>query len=433
MNASMKKVGIVIGREYLQRVRKKSFIVSTIALPLVFLAAIALPAVFAARSAGGQGSRVVLVDRTGVLAPGLLERLGEGGMTGEEVSPDSPEMEDAFASAADGDITGILEVDASTLETGAARWSGEDRPSQLRTMSIRQAVSQTAFEVRLGELLGGEVDGSDDLQRLLEGGDLEVVSLDEEAPSTLERMAGIGGGMVGGMLLYITLLTYGPMVMRAVLEEKTGRIAEVVLSSMHPSELMLGKIIGVGAVAFTQLAVWIGSMALVSSAAIPMLLTLLPAEVALDSDLLEMVRAAVPAVGVAIFFFVCFLFGFLTYASLFAAVGSMCSSDEEAQQLQTPLIFLVVIPIMLVMPVLGEPASTFATVVSLIPFFSPILMFARVASGAAPLWQAGLSILLMAGTLFFAATVAGKIYRTGILMQGKRPTLPEMWRWVRQA
>jgi len=431
MRGGIKKIGVVMGREYLQRVRKKTFIISTIALPLVMVTAITLSAVFSARGAG-QRSEIVLVDRSGMLSEHLLGRLEASGLAVTVVPPDSPEMEEAFARAEEGDLSGILEVDSSTLESGFARWTGEDEPSALRRANLRQAVSQAAVRIRIEEVLG-DAEAVEGFQRLLAGGELEVVTLREESLDTFQRMAGFGAGFVGAMLLYVTLLTYGTMVMRATLEEKTGRIAEVVLSSLHPRELMLGKIFGVGAVGFTQLAIWIGALMLVASAAVPTLLALLPSEMPIDTDTLAMLRAAVPAVGVALFFLLCFTLGFLTYASLFAAVGAMCSSEEEAQQLQLPLVMLVVVPMALISPVLRDPSSTFAVLVSLFPLFSPVLMFARVASGAAPLWQAALSIVLMSGALFLVATIAGRIYRVGILMQGKRPTLPEIVRWARES
>jgi len=428
MKASAKKVGVVVAREYLFRVRKKSFLISTLAFPFIMLLGVSLPILIGARGASG-GGQIVLVDRTGILAPELVERIQEGGLRVETVVPDSPEMETAFARAEEGEITGILEVDSTTLTVGSARWTGEEGPSTLRAMSLRQAVVQSALTIRLGEVVdAGEVEG---IRSLLEGGDLEVVTFEQDSLSTFERLAGYGAGFVGAYLLFITLISHGAMMTRSVLEEKTGRIAEVVLSSLHPRELMLGKIVGVGAVALTQLAVWVGSMALVASLGLPMLLALLPPEMAVDTDLPELIRAATPALGVLLFFFLCFVFGFLIYASLFAAVGSMCSTEEEALQLQGTIIWLVILPLALIMPVMRNPESTFAVIASLFPFFSPILMFARVGSGVAPVWQAGLSILLMAGTLILVATLAGKIYRTGILMQGKRPTLPEIWRWLR--
>jgi ABC-2 type transport system permease protein len=420
-----------MGREYLQRVRTKSFVISTISVPLLMVASIAIPATLAMRR-DGQSSQVVLVDRSGVLSTSLIERLEDGGFAVEVISPDTPEMEAAFAEAREGEISGILEVDSTTLVTGGARWSGEDAPSTLRRSSVEHAVTQSALSLRLGRAFG-EGQAREEIERLLEGGELEVVTFDEESLDDMERAVGYGAGFAGGFLLYIAIITYGMMVMRSVLEEKTGRIAEVILSSMNPRDLMLGKILGVGCVGFTQLGIWVGSGILMASAGLPLLLTLLPQEAVLDIGVLEILRSAAPTIGVVLFFLVCFFLGFLNFATLFTAVGAVCSTEEEAQQFQFPLIMLAIAPMMLISEVLSDPNSTFAVLVSLFPLFTPILMFARVASGAAPIWQAALSILLMAGTLLLAATVVGKIYRTGILMQGKRPTLPEIVRWVREA
>lgn len=429
MKAELRRVGIVMQREYLQRVRKKSFIVSTIAFPLVMILSILIPVLIAARQ-GGDGNQVVLIDRSGVLAEALARRLEEGGLTVEIVPPDSPRMDSAFAEAREGEISGVLEVDSTSLATGGARWSGEDAPSALRRMSVAQAVSQTALALRLEGAVGAEE--ASEIRSLVEGGEVEFISLDEEEIGEGRRLAGAGAGFAGGMLLYIAILSYGTMVMRSVQEEKNGRVAEVILSSMHPRELMLGKIFGVGSVGFTQMGIWVGTSLLLASAGLPFLLAMLPPEITADLGVIEAIRGAAPAIGVVFYFLLCFVLGFLTYASLFTAVGAMCSTEEEAAQMAAPLIMMVFLPIFLIMPVLRDPVSTFSTLISLFPLFSPILMFARVASGAAPLWQAALAIVLMGGTLFLAATAAGKIYRTGILMTGKRPNLPEILRWVRE-
>jgi ABC-2 type transport system permease protein len=140
-----------------------------------------------------------------------------------------------------------------------------------------------------------------------------------------------------------------------------------------------------------------------------------------------------PGVGVLLLFLGFFLFGFFIYSGLYAAVGAMCSTDEEAQQAQMPVTLLVIVPVMFLMPVIQNPSATSSVILSLIPFFSPILMFARAAGGGAPPWEVALSFVLMALAVVAVAWVAGRIYKVGILMAGKRPTLPELWRWVREA
>ena len=236
------------------------------------------------------------------------------------------------------------------------------------------------------------------------------------------------GVFSGALLLYMVVLMYAAAVMRAALEEKTGRVVEILISSVRPWELMLGKIIGVGSVGLTQLAVWIlcGVLGMTLG---------LPALVAARPDLVdpEVVAQALPGAGLMVLFVALFLGGYFLYAALYSAVGAMCSSEEEAQQAQFPVLFLLVAPILVLMPVMEAPNALWATIMSMVPFFSPVLLYARAGSGSIPAWQIGTSLALLYLGVWVVAWVAGRIYRVGILMQGKRPTLPELWRWVREA
>jgi ABC-2 type transport system permease protein len=224
------------------------------------------------------------------------------------------------------------------------------------------------------------------------------------------------------------ILLYAVAVMRATLEEKTGRMVEVVISAMKPWHLMLGKIVGVGAVGFTQMGVWIVSSLLLTSLGLPALAAARP-EMFQLGDLAEIL----PGAGLAALFVGFFVFGFLMYSGLYAAVGAMCSNHEEAQQAQFPLVIFIIVPLMLVLPVIENPMTPMATGLSLFPLFTPILMWGRVAGGGVPVWQVGLSFALMGVSVVGIAWLAGRIYKTGILMTGKRPTLPELWRWLREA
>jgi ABC-2 type transport system permease protein len=230
------------------------------------------------------------------------------------------------------------------------------------------------------------------------------------------------------MLLYMTILLYAVAVMRATLEEKTSRVVEILVSSVKPSELMLGKILGVGSVGLTQLAVWVtlGILALTMG---------MPAIMAAQPDLLDpdTIAQALPGVGLSALFVGLFLGGYFIYSAVYAAVGAMCSTEEEAQQAHLPVMMLLIIPIMFLMPVIENPNSPMAVAASLVPFFSPVLMYARAATGAVPMWQIGTALALLIVGVWVVAWLAGRIYRVGILMQGKRPTLPELWRWVRAA
>jgi ABC-2 type transport system permease protein len=417
-------VGAVIAREYLQRVRTRTFLVGTIGLPLLMLALFVISGLMA--GGGGTAERsLAVVDRTGVLEAGVTARLAAAGFEVESVEPGSAAEAELESRLVDESVGGALFLERETLEDGSARLRGASPPGLLRRIGIQQAVSQTALEVRLM--------GSDEgpaLAALLAGGELHLESVgpgDGDDATEEDGTTAMVAGFAGAFLLYVVLLVYGTMVLRAVLEEKTGRIAEIILSSMRPGELMLGKIVGVGAVGLTQLAAWILFAAVLLGTGVLAMLPFFP-EGGLGFD----VRAYLPGAEVFAFFALCFLVGYFLYASLFAAVGAMCSTEEEAQQLQFPVVMLVVVPIVFLAPVLENPTTSWAVGLSLFPFFSPILMFARVAAGGAAAWEAALALAGMVAALFATAWVAGRIYRVGILMQGKRPTLPELWRWVRE-
>jgi ABC-2 type transport system permease protein len=190
---------------------------------------------------------------------------------------------------------------------------------------------------------------------------------------------------------------------------------------------MLGKILGVGAVGLTQLGIWVLSGLLLLTFGLPYALAVRP-ELAEIQDTLDVI----PQAGALALFVVFFVLGYFLFSSLYAAVAAMCSSEEDAQQTQIPVMILLVIPMLVLAPIIQDPHGTLATSLSLVPFFAPILMFPRFMAGA-PLWQVGVSLLLMVAAIVVVAWVAGRIYRVGILMQGKRPTLPEIVRWVREA
>jgi len=197
---------------------------------------------------------------------------------------------------------------------------------------------------------------------------------------------------------------------------------------MKPWHLMLGKIVGVGAVSMTQMGIWLLAGTLLSVNGLPMLVAARP-----ELGSLSGLSDVLPGLGLVAMFVGFFIFGFFMYSGLYAAVGAMCNTDEEAQQAQFPIIMFIIVPVLMVANVIQNPMSPMATGLSLFPLFTPILMWARVAGGSVPAWQVGLSFVLMALATVAIAWVAGRIYKVGILMAGKRPTLPELWRWVREA
>jgi ABC-2 type transport system permease protein len=412
------KVWAVIRREYLQRVRSKWFIAATIGGPLLMASLIIIPGYFAARGEL-QERRLAVVDGTGVMYERVASQLEEGGWEVSETRWHADVTTELRQRAEEGEIGAFLMLDELTLETGEATLYATDRPSAVRRLTVRSTVARAALEYQLEQR-------GVDAEAMLAGGELRVELLGEEGTSTGDPQ--FVAAYLGAFFLYMVILLYAVSVTRATLEEKTSRVVEVILASMEPWQLMLGKIVGVGAVALTQLAVWVGAGVLLFAAVLPMVIASQP-----QLASMERVAELLPGATLLLLFVAYFVFGFFMYAGLYAAVGAMCNTDEEAQQAQFPLIMLLVIPILMVVTVIENPMTPLSTGLSLFPLFTPILMWGRVSGGGIPAWQIGLSFVLMALATVAIAWIAGRIYKVGILMAGKRPTVPELWRWIREA
>lgn len=411
-------VWAVIRREYLQRVRSKWFIMVTLLAPVIMIAMMVIPVVIAARS--DQADRdLLIVDGSRVLYERLAADFEASGYTVAEEPWTVDVVTDLRQQASDGEIGGFLVLDELTLETGEAVLYTNDRPSLIRRMTLRSAIANAALEYRL------EQRGLD-AGAMLAGGELTVEMLVDEGSGTEDPQFFVA--YLGTMFLYMVILIYAVSVMRATLEEKTSRIVEVIVSSMKPWHLMLGKILGVGAVSLTQIGVWLSMGALAVGFGVPMLIAARP-----ELATIETVVQVLPGLGLLLLFVGFFLFGFFMYSGLYAAVGAMCSTDEEAQQAQFPVMMFLIVPILFVMQAIQEPLTPLITGLSLFPLFTPVLMWARVAGGGVPGWQIGVSFVLMGVTVLAVAWLAGRIYKVGILMTGKKPSLPELWRWVREA
>lgn len=411
-------VWAVIRREYLQRVRSKWFIAATVGAPIFMAGLIIVPAYFA--SQGERDAReIAVVDGTNVLYDRIAPMLEEGGWTVQEERWHDDVVTELRQSATDGEIGGFILLDELTLENGEAIMYTNNRPSTIRQVAMRSSIVRAALEYQLDRQ-------GVDVEAMLRGGELRIEMLsddgaDMEDPEFL-------AAYIGSFLLYFVILIYAVAVMRATLEEKTNRIVEVIVSAMKPWHLMLGKIVGVGAVSMTQMAIWLAFGVLMFASGIPMLVAARP-ELANLSE----IRELLPGLGGLALFVGYFVFGFFMYSGIYAAVGAMCNTDEEAQQAQFPVMMLLIIPIIMVTSVIENPTTPLNTGLSLFPLFSPILMWGRVAGGGVPAWQIGASFVLMFLAILGIAWVAGRIYKVGILMAGKRPTLPELWRWVREA
>jgi ABC-2 type transport system permease protein len=221
------------------------------------------------------------------------------------------------------------------------------------------------------------------------------------------------------MILYMTILSFGTMIMRSVLEDKNQRITEVILSCISPTTFFTGKILGIGAVGMTQYLAW---------ALIALLATLSGGLAAMDLAGISLIQP------LTLFFFVLFyVLGFLFFSGLFAAVGAIATTDQEAQQLMQPLIIIVIVPIVAMMYILQNPDSPVAVVMSMIPLTSPLVMFMRVSLSVPPVWQLLLSIGILLASTALVFVASARIFRVGILITGKRASLAEAWRWVREA
>jgi ABC-2 type transport system permease protein len=407
----------IVKREYLQRVRSRWFVIATLAGPILFVGIAVLPILTSGSSEPGE---IVVVDRTGELLPVVGPALLGAGYSVTPVGIDADEatmpLDSWIQQIHDDEIFGVLVLDSTTLATGDARLTVANSLSPLRTLSLRQIVSQGTLATRLST-------EAPEVLRLLSGGSLEVEVLDEEMEVD---GADFLMAYLGAFLLYITLLFYAVAVMRSVLEEKTSRIVEIILSSVRPIELMLGKIVGVGAVGLTQLGVWAGSVVVLADVGLPWIVASRPELAALGQF-----DSFAPGADKLLLFLAFFLGGYFLYSSLYAAVGAMANTDQEAQQAQAPLVVLMVVPAVILPGVLENPESTMAVWTSIVPFFAPVLMFARAVTGAASGVEITLSLAAIAATTVVVAWIGGRIYRVGILMTGKRPTMRELFRWVR--
>jgi ABC-2 type transport system permease protein len=226
------------------------------------------------------------------------------------------------------------------------------------------------------------------------------------------------------LILYMTMFFYGAIIMRGVIEEKNNRVVEIILSSLRPFELMMGKILGIAAVGLTQYGIWALFGILASTYGRSIAGGLVPAGA-------EGFKVPTIPPYIFLYFVVFFLLGYFLYATIYAAVGALVNSEKEAQQLLFPVSMLLVVPILMMMAVIKEPNGSLATVLSLIPFFAPILMLLRVCVLLPPVTQILASIVLLVLAILLVTWLTAKIYRVGILMYGKRPSLREIVKWVR--
>ena len=419
MKQAWKQVWAVLRREYIERVKTKGFLFSTIAIPVLMLGSIGLAAFMAVQAERSQ-RQMALVDFTGRIGEDVASGMEEAGYDIEIVDP-GVGLEELDRRVLEEELEGYVVLDDLTMRDGAFAYRSKDSPGRIRGALLEGIVVETVLEIRLSF-----TDNTAGVRELLGGRHLNFERLGEEV-SEAEEISGIATGFIGALVLYMSMLLYGSFVLRSVLDEKRNRVVEVVISAVTPGRLMLGKILGVGSMGMTQLGIWAASAALIGLLGVPLLAANLP-----QADLSQIVEL-LPGVGALVLLLLYFLLGFFLYASVFAAVGAMCNTEEEAQQANFPVMMLLIIPFMMQMFTLEGSSFAWMDWAALFPFFSPILMFPRAVSGSVEWWMVALSLVFMVLAVGATAWVAGRIYRVGILMQGKRPTLRELVRWVREA
>jgi ABC-2 type transport system permease protein len=424
-------------REYLTRVKSKGFWIATLLLPLAMAALTILPSLIAMRAKATH--RLAIVDEVGGLGEPIAKGLAkaESEATGEvagvkrDREPETASVQvelvpfegdrEALRAQLDrrvlaGEVDAWLWISAEGLAANEIEYHAESVSNFMTQGRISNVLTRVVGEVRLA---GAGIDSAR-VAELTHDVDLKTLRISATGSREEGGMAGFFLAYFLFFLLYMVVLLYGQQVMNGVLEEKSSRIVEVLLASVRPIELMVGKLAGIGAAGLTQLAIWLGTMTALSAPAVMTALAIAPA-------------AKIPQVGPAlvVHFLALFLLGFALFAALYAAVGAATNNVQEAQQLAGFLVIFLIAPIFFMMPIINDPDSTLAVVLSMIPMFTPLLMMLRIAVKTPPLWQILTSYVLTTAFVCFLVWLCARIYRVGILMYGKKPTFQELWRWVR--
>jgi ABC-2 type transport system permease protein len=412
----------VAKREYLDRVKKRWFLISTILGPVLMGVAVVLPGLMMSHAPLTR-TDIAVVDLTGSVFSDLEAAL-------RDTLPDGKKMfalSDVPATGSDldaakkkltaevdaGGIAGYLVVPADIIDSAKVSYYGKNVSNISMLDRLRSALNEAVIAKRLAR----EGLQYSAVKQMLKPIDIETMRLVKGGEKKSEFGTSFLTSFVFIMILYMTILLWGINVQRSIIDEKSNRVIEVLLSSLKPFDIMAGKIIGVGAVGLTQYAIWaFCGMAI--------------AAYALSSGYAQYVSFGPSTL---IFFVVFYVFGFLFYATFFAGVGSVCNSDQEAQQLQMPFNLVLWITIMISFAVIQNPDSALSVTLSMIPFFSPILMFMRINVLMPPLWEVALSIAILIASTIACGILSAKVFRIGILMYGKRPDIREIIKWMKRA
>lgn len=439
----MRNIGLIIMREFKERVYKKSFIITTLLMPLL-LALVSVAPTLIMIFAKGEAKQISVIDNSGIVADKLESN--------EEVS---------FITLVNADLQQELKNSLEKDEFGVL-YIGEDivtNPSniQLYTNSSSSMMIEDNIADQVEEIIEQERLKEYNLENLREILDKVEVNIslstfrngDDEQSTASSSAASSIVGIILGFVLYFFLVIYGSIVMQSIIEEKNSRILEILVSTVRPFDMMMGKILGVAAVAATQILVWGVLIIAMSAFVIP---ALIPDDIMASVEALQagadvtamaangvdtgMITAMASVldtgyiakiVGLLLLFMVG---GFLLYAAMYAAVGASVDEAQDAQQLTTPITIPIIFAFIILTMVMNDPNSPLVVWCSMIPFTSPIVMMGRVPSGI-PTWEIILSLVLLYATFVFMVWIAGKIYRVGIFMHGKKPSFKDLYRWLK--
>lgn len=421
----MQKIWIIIKREYLTRVRKKTFIISTLLFPILWVGLIFGMGYIAKESM--QNLKIAVIDHSGYFS---AERLNKQNTIDKNstLTLITKNAESVIADFKTDGYDGYIVVPALNWKTGtdSLQFKSNKSYGSSSTATVEAKLNRIWNEIKNDSL---QIDT--EKQQILNSSHLTLKSTNiNDEKANVKTAEGIG--YVCGILIYMILLIYGSQVMMGVMEEKTNRIAEVIVSSVKPFQMMLGKILGIGLVALTQFFLWIAFVVIIYNVG-----KFSGSGGGMANQMIGSMQNMFSSVNVPLILF-CFGFyflaGFFFYASLYGAIGSAVNEDmREAQSLSFPITMLVIISIALMSTAIANPTSSIAVWASIIPISSPIVMMARIPFGVpntVPWWQLGLSMALLILGFLITVWFAGKIYRTGILMYGKKPSWKEMIRWA---
>ncbi len=443
----MNKIGIIIGREFNERVRKKSFIITTLLTPLLMIGLMVAPMLLT-QYTGSEQKCIAVVDDS--------KLIGQHLKSNDEILFEQTPLTIELARIEYSDRFAILHIGKSIMENpGDVRLYTNSTASITLEMNIASQLESVIEEIKLQRLniedlpsILASIKTNINLQSYSNGTPADSDSESSTGEKANSSIVATVVAYVLSFLLYMFILIYGVMVMQSVIEEKNSRVLEVMVSTVRPLDMMLGKILGVASVALLQIAIWIALIMGVGYFVMP---ELIPDEMSMAVAMLQ--QGASPEslgtdtnmgllqaiatltdmgylmkiIGSLLVFMVG---GFLLYAALFAAIGSAVDNPQDAQQLQTPVTIPIILSLFVMLSVINDPTSELAFWFSMIPLTSPIVMMARIPYDI-PGWEIALSLGILIATFVVVVWGAGKIYRVGILMHGKKPSIKELWKWMK--